>query len=171
MYFPLKWVMTASHFSVDSILVGGEAWLGRGDNTQDPHSPPPHYSGSPPTPAPGPVPCEADPTAGPVGVPQDAGGDHLPEGLQQRLQLLLVHPQRQVGDVEVGGVLLLLLRWGTRGGGQGVARDRDDPKMGWAVGRGAPGPRTLAICACTPLALSAVTAFWAAVGLSKSTKP
>lgn len=23
MYFPLKWVMTASHFSVDSILVGG----------------------------------------------------------------------------------------------------------------------------------------------------
>lgn len=30
---------------------------------------------------------------------------------------------------------------------------------------------TFAICAWTPLALSEATAFWAAAGLSKSTKP
>lgn len=48
--------------------------------------------------------------AGPVGIPQDTCGDDLAEGLEHALQLLLVHGHRQVGDVEVGGVLLLLLQ-------------------------------------------------------------
>lgn len=115
-----------------------------------------------------PVPSEAHAAAGPVGVPQDAGRDHLPEGLQQRLQLLLVHPRRQVRDVQVGGVLLLLLFGGGGGGCQGGGVPGGGPG-GLRVPGGGGG--TLAICACTPLAFSAVTAFWAAVGLSKSTKP
>lgn len=54
-------------------------------------------------------PCKSHATAGPVGVPEDPGGNDLAEGLQHVFQLLLVHGHRQVGDVEVGGVLLLLL--------------------------------------------------------------
>ena len=55
------------------------------------------------------IPGEADPSADPVGVPQDARGDDVTERLQHVLQLLLIHGYRQVGDVQVGGVLLLLL--------------------------------------------------------------
>ena len=56
------------------------------------------------------VPGEAHASAGTVGIPEDARGDDLAEGLQHALQLLFVHGQRQVGDVQVGGVLLLLLK-------------------------------------------------------------
>ena len=45
------------------------------------------------------VPGKAHPSAGPVGVTEDASGNGLAEGLQHVLQLLLVHGQRQVGDV------------------------------------------------------------------------
>lgn len=55
-------------------------------------------------------PGEAHTAAGAVGVSEDAGGDDLAEGLEHALQLLLVNGQRQVGDVQVGGVLLLLLQ-------------------------------------------------------------
>ena len=54
-------------------------------------------------------PGEADPSAGPAVVSEDAGGDDLSKRPQQPLQLLLVYRHRQVGDVQVGGVLLLLL--------------------------------------------------------------
>lgn len=54
-------------------------------------------------------PGEADPSAVPAVVSEDAGGDDLTERLQHLLQLLLVHRQRQVGQVEVCGILLLLL--------------------------------------------------------------
>ena len=56
------------------------------------------------------VPGKAHSSAGAAGVSQDAGGDGLAEGLQHALQLLLLHGDRQVGDVQVGGVLLLLLK-------------------------------------------------------------
>ena len=73
------------------------------------------------------LPGEADPPAVPCGVTEDACGDDLAEGLQHGLQLLLVHGHRQVGDVQVGGVLFLLLwerdgqgkRMSVRGGGRG----------------------------------------------------
>lgn len=44
-------------------------------------------------------PSKADPSAGPAGVAQDPSGDDLAEGLQHPLQLLLIHGQREVGDV------------------------------------------------------------------------
>lgn len=56
------------------------------------------------------VPGEAHSSAGAVGVTQDASGDGLAEGLQHVLQLLFVHRQGQVGDVQVGRILLLLLQ-------------------------------------------------------------
>lgn len=53
----------------------------------------------------------------------------------------------------------------------GIRGQRGRP-LGWVWMLGCPpSGLTLAICACTPLALRAVTAFCAAVGLSKSTKP
>ena len=55
------------------------------------------------------IPGKADSSAQAVGIPQYPCGDDMTEGLQHVLQLLLIHGQRQVGDVEVGGVLLLLL--------------------------------------------------------------
>lgn len=55
------------------------------------------------------LPGKSHPTAGPIGISEDAGGDDLAEGLEHALQLLFIHRHRQVGDVEVGGVLLLLL--------------------------------------------------------------
>ena len=60
------------------------------------------------------LPGKSHSSAGPVCITQDAGGDGLAEGLQHVLQLLFIHGQGQVGDVQVGGVLLLLLRttWG-----------------------------------------------------------
>lgn len=42
-------------------------------------------------------------------VPEDSSGDNLTEGLQHLFQLSLIHRQRQVGNVKVCGVLLLLL--------------------------------------------------------------
>lgn len=64
------------------------------------------------------VPGEADSSADPIGIPQYPCGDDVTQGLQHVLQLLLVHRHRQVGDVQVGGVLLLLLQgqWLERGG-------------------------------------------------------
>lgn len=62
-------------------------------------------------------PGKPHPTAGPVGISEDAGGDDLAKGLEHALQLLLIHWYWQVGDVEVGGVLLLLLR-GEKGAGK-----------------------------------------------------
>ena len=59
------------------------------------------------------VPGEAHASADPVGVPQDPRGDDVAQGLQHVLQLLLIHGYGEVGDVQVGGVLLLLL-WVTR---------------------------------------------------------
>lgn len=54
-------------------------------------------------------PGKSHPAAGPISVSEDAGGNDLAEGLEHALQLLLIHRYWQVGDVEVGGVLLLLL--------------------------------------------------------------
>ncbi len=54
-------------------------------------------------------PGKADSSAQPIGVPQYPCGNDMTEGLQHVLQLLLIHGQWQVGDVKVGGVLLLLL--------------------------------------------------------------
>ena len=62
------------------------------------------------------VPGEAHAPAGAAGVPEDARGDGLAEGLQHALQLLLLHGERQVGQVQVGGVLLLLLEPQRSGG-------------------------------------------------------
>ncbi len=56
------------------------------------------------------VPGEADSSADPVGIPQYPRGDDVTQGLQHVLQLLLIHRYWQVGDVKVGGVLLLLLQ-------------------------------------------------------------
>lgn len=56
------------------------------------------------------VPGKADSSAGTVGIAENACGDHLAEGLQHALQLLLVHGQGQVGDIQVGRILLLLLQ-------------------------------------------------------------
>lgn len=42
-------------------------------------------------------------------VSEDPCGDDLPMLCQELLQLSLVHVGREVGDVQVGGVLLLLL--------------------------------------------------------------
>lgn len=55
-------------------------------------------------------PGKADPSTGAVGVAENACGDDLTEGLQHALQLLLIHGQGQVGDIQVGRVLLLLLQ-------------------------------------------------------------
>ena len=55
-------------------------------------------------------PGESHPAAGPVSVSENAGGNDLTEGLEHALQLLLIHGHWQVGDVQVGGVLLLLLK-------------------------------------------------------------
>lgn len=57
----------------------------------------------------GAAPCEANASACPVSVAEDTGGDHLTEGLQHGLQFLLIHGNGQVGDVQVSGVLFLLL--------------------------------------------------------------
>lgn len=54
-------------------------------------------------------PGEPDAPAVPAVVSEDPGGDDLTERLQHLLQLLLIHRQRQVGQVKVGGVLFLLL--------------------------------------------------------------
>ncbi|TNN74511.1 hypothetical protein EYF80_015291 [Liparis tanakae] len=54
-------------------------------------------------------PGEADAPAVAAVVPEDPRGDDLAEGLQHVLQLFLVHREGQVGDVQIGGVLLLLL--------------------------------------------------------------
>lgn len=48
------------------------------------------------------------PTAAAV-ISEDPRGHHLAKGLQHGVQLLLIHRKRQVGDVQVCGVLLLLL--------------------------------------------------------------
>lgn len=56
------------------------------------------------------IPGESHTSAGTVGVSEDACGDDLTEGLQHAFQLLLIHRERKVGDVQVGGVLLLLLQ-------------------------------------------------------------
>ena len=53
--------------------------------------------------------------AGSIGVTEDASRNGLAEGLQHVLQLLLVHGHRQVWDVKVGGVLLLLLNGEKKG--------------------------------------------------------
>lgn len=42
-------------------------------------------------------------------VSEDPRGDDLSEGLQHVLQLFLVHREGQVGNVQICGVLLLLL--------------------------------------------------------------
>ncbi len=55
------------------------------------------------------IPGKAHSSAGAVSVTENASGNGLAEGLQHVLQLLLVHGQRQVGDIQVGGILLLLL--------------------------------------------------------------
>ena len=55
------------------------------------------------------VPGKADSSAQAIGVPQYPCGNDVTKGLQHVLQLLLVHGHWQVGDVKVGGVLLLLL--------------------------------------------------------------
>jgi len=55
------------------------------------------------------LPGKSNTAAGPVGISEDASRNDLAKGLQHALQLLLIHRHRQVGDVEVGGVLLLLL--------------------------------------------------------------
>lgn len=54
-------------------------------------------------------PGEAHASAAAAVVSEDPRGDDLAEGLQHVVQLLLVHGQRQVGNVQVCGVLLLLL--------------------------------------------------------------
>jgi len=54
-------------------------------------------------------PGEANAPAVAAVVPEDPRGDDLAEGLQHVLQLFLVHREGQVGDVQIGGVLLLLL--------------------------------------------------------------
>lgn len=56
------------------------------------------------------LPGKANATAGATGISEDAGGDDLAEGLQHALQFLLIHRHWQVGDVQVGGILLLLLK-------------------------------------------------------------
>lgn len=56
-----------------------------------------------------PPPGESHPAAGPVGISENAGGNDLSEGLEHAVELLFVHGHWQVGNVQVGGVLLLLL--------------------------------------------------------------
>lgn len=56
------------------------------------------------------LPGEADSSADTIGIPQYPRGDDVTQGLQHILQLLLIHGHWQVGDVQVGGVLLLLLQ-------------------------------------------------------------
>ena len=56
------------------------------------------------------VPGKTNSSADPVGIPQYPCGDDVTQGFQHVLQLLLIHRNWQVGDVQVGGVLLLLLK-------------------------------------------------------------
>ena len=59
------------------------------------------------------IPCdrpgEAHAPAVATVVSKDPRGDDLSEGLQHVLQLFLIHWERQVGNVQICGVLLLLL--------------------------------------------------------------
>lgn len=50
----------------------------------------------------------------------------MTQGLQHILQLLFIHGHGQVGDVQVGGVLLLLLQGRVGGGGRGKWRKGED---------------------------------------------
>lgn len=54
-------------------------------------------------------PGEAHASAVAAVISEDPRGDDLAEGLQHILQLFLVHRERQVGNVQICGVLLLLL--------------------------------------------------------------
>lgn len=55
------------------------------------------------------LPGEADPSADPIGISKYPCRDDVTQGLQHVLQLLFIHRHWQVGDVQVCGVLLLLL--------------------------------------------------------------
>lgn len=57
----------------------------------------------------GDAPGKAHASAVPAVVSEDSSGDDLTEGLQHFLQLLFIHRQRQIGNVKICGILLLLL--------------------------------------------------------------
>lgn len=66
------------------------------------------------------APGEAHASAVPAVVSEDSSGDDLTEGLQHFLQLLFIHRQRQIGNVKICGVLLLLLLAEKKRGGKRV---------------------------------------------------
>lgn len=56
------------------------------------------------------APCEADTFALSGGVAQNAGRDDLSVLSEQCLHIVLFEVKRQIGDIEIGRILLLLLR-------------------------------------------------------------